>query len=232
MALIGKIPNGNGVMVAGTVVRIPIPPSYVGGTLSIHLMNFNPASADGANDAIVETWISSNSSAPTDDDRYDLAKAKADGGSVERDCAIVGKNEYIYLKSSKANVSFRISGILEENDVMEIGKLENGSGVLAPNVMTKIPVSTAFQGGTLSIHVLNFNAEDLGGANDAKVEIWLSENSNDPSNGDRLDLENLVSFGGTLDRECAIVGGGEYIYLKSSKGSVAYRISGVMERKV
>lgn len=232
MALIGKIPNGNGVLTANTVVRVAIPPAYVGGSLSIQVMNFNAPSADGANDAVIETWISSNSSAPIDGDRYDLAKARADGGSVERDCAIVGNNEYIYLRSSKANVSFRISGILEENDVMQIGKLENGSGVLAPNVMTKIPVSNLFQGGTLSIHVLNFNAEDLTGGNDAKVEVWLSENSSDPSNGDRLDLEKLVSYGGTLDRECAIVGGGEFVYLRSSKGSVAYRVSGVMERKV
>lgn len=114
MPKLGKLDQGNGILSAGVIARIPIPPAYVGGTISIHVLNFAAPINDTSHDAMIETWISESGTAPGDADRMDI-NILTPTGTYDRDCALVSGGEYVYIRSSRADVSFRVSGILEDH---------------------------------------------------------------------------------------------------------------------
>lgn len=224
MVLLGKLPSGSGVLVANQPpVQIPIPAQYAGGSVSVRLLNYADAAANGANDCDVKLWISTNSVEPTIDDLYDIETLKP-GDLSENECVIVGRGEYIYIQSTRGTASYRVDGVLDEDEVMAVGVLKQGNLDTAASVA----VPNTMEGGTVSIHVLNRAAS---GQPDATVEVWVSNAASNPGNGDRIERTKLVANGGMLNRECLKVGIGEYIHLKSSTPGVNYRISHIFERK-
>lgn len=102
----------NGLLGKGvTAVNVELVPYVVPSelkfaTISLHLLN------TGSSEADVKVYLTTNAGSPSVGDAIEYgAKLPANGGLLERGCLIVSPGERVVVRSDKAGVVVRVSGL-------------------------------------------------------------------------------------------------------------------------